>query len=116
MVTSINMLERGDLWEVTFDLGGFSQEGRRVVVTGSFNGWATHVKRSRNGFVEHRRRDNAVKFRMGRGVHEYKYYDLAQGAWLEAEDHPELYRGFYWDYVRNSFGTMNCVIRIPQEG
>jgi hypothetical protein len=62
MGTSVKMLERGDLGEVTFDLGGFSREGRRAVVTGAFNGRKVRVPRSRNGFVENRWRDNAVRF------------------------------------------------------
>ena len=116
MVTLIDKLEEGKRWELTFDLGAFSQQGRRMIVAGSFNGWSTGVRRVRNGFVAAGRKDNFVKLVLPAGDYEYKYYDLAKGEWMEVESHPELYRGFYWDYVRNPFGTLNCVVHVPHGG
>ena len=116
MVVSIDRLGDGERWELTFDLGAFPQDGRRMIVTGSFNGWATSVRRARSGFVEAGRRDSFVKLALGAGDYEYKYYDLAKGEWMEVERHPELYRGYYWDYARNAFGTLNCVVRVPPGG
>ncbi len=116
MVTLIDRLEDGKRWELTFDLGAFSQQGRRMIVAGSFNEWSTNVRRVRSGFVVAGRKDNFVKLVLPAGDYEYKYYDLAKGEWMEVERHPELYRGFYWDYVRNSFGTLNCVVHLPPAG
>ena len=113
MVISIDKVVEGGGWELTFDLGSFSQQGRRMIVSGSFNGWSTSVRRVRNGFVVAGRKDNFVKLVLPAGDYEYKYYDLAKGEWMEVERHPELYRGFFWDYVRNSFGTLNCVVQVP---
>ena len=112
MVTNVAPSQTGTCWEVTCDLGAFSQEGRRLLVAGSFNDWSTRFAPARNGFVE-RRPSRAVKHVLPPGVHEYKYFDLAAGEWLEVDRHPELYRGFFWDYVRNPFGTLNCVVRVP---
>ena len=116
MVTLIDRLEDGKTWELTFDLGAFSQQGRRMIVAGSFNGWATRVRRVRSGFVAAGRKDNFVKLVLPAGDYEYKYYDLAKGEWMEVDRHPELYRGFYWDYVINPFGTLNCVVHVPPGG
>ena len=116
MVTLIDRLEDGKRWELTFDLGAFSQQGRRMIVAGSFNEWSTNVRRVRNGFVLAGRKDNFVKLVLPAGDYEYKYFDVAKGEWMEVERHPELYRGFYWDYVRNSFGTLNCVVHVPPAG
>ena len=113
MVIDIEQRAGREEWVLTFDLGRFPQAGRRVVVTGSFSGWATDLRRARNGFVAAGRRDSFVRLALPAGVYEYKYYDLAAGEWLEVERHAELYRGYYWDYVRNPFGTLNCIVRVP---
>ena len=83
MVTLIDRLEDRKTWELTFDLGAFSQQGRRMIVAGSFNGWATRVRRVRSGFVAAGRKDNFVKLVLPAGDYEYKYYDLAKGEWME---------------------------------
>jgi len=38
--------------------------------------------------------------------------DSASEEWMEIEAHPEIYRGYEWDYTWNSFGTKNCVLRV----
>lgn len=116
MVVAVERKADGTGWVLTFDVGGFRQEGRRMAVAGTFNGWATGLSRARSGFVEAGRRASRAAIELPEGTYEYKYYDMASGEWMEIERHPELYRGCWSDYVRNPFGTLNCVVRVPPGG
>ncbi len=112
MITTIHKIPASGWYELTFDLGSFPHAGRRMIVTGEFSDWATSICRKRTGFIAARDDTNTVKLTLPPGEYQYKYYDIAHGEWMEIERYPEIYRGFHWDYIRNPFGTLNCIIRL----
>jgi hypothetical protein len=115
MVVSLTKAGAGEYLAV-FDLGRFTQEGRRMIVTGSFVGWQTEPETMgpRNGFVSIYRKENTAEILLPPGRYEYKYYDLAENEWMEIDRYPEIYRGYFWDYVWNEFGTLNCQLTVPE--
>lgn len=112
MITCIQKVSAGELFEVEFDLGEFSQHGRQMIVTGEFSDWAVQPSARASGFVAPQQAMNTITLRLLRGSYEYKYYDLQHSEWMEVERYPEIYRGYHWDYVRNPYGTMNCIVHV----
>ncbi len=113
MITHIQLVSGRNLYELTFDLGDFEQTGRQMIVTGDFSCWSIEPPRNRNGFIAAHCPQRTFTLQLPSGRYEYKYYDLIRREWMEVERYPEIYRGYHWDYWRNPFGTMNCVIQVP---
>lgn len=112
MITQMNKIANTQLFEVEFDLGNFSQAGRQMIVTGDFNDWTLQQSPRTSGFVATQRTMNTFTLKLPIGSYEYKYYDLVHQEWMEVERYPDIYRGFYWDYVVNPYGTMNCIVHV----
>ncbi len=112
MITQINKEMGKHLFEVEFDLGDFSQHGRQMIVTGEFSEWAIQPSSRTSGFVAPHRPMNTITLRLPSGSYQYKYYDLQQAEWMEVDRYPEIYRGYHWDFIRNPYGTLNCIIHL----
>lgn len=112
MITRIHRVGDRNLFEVEFDLGAFSQQGRQMIVTGEFSDWAIQPSSRTSGFVAPHRPMNTIALRLPGGSYQYKYYDLQHSEWMEVDRYPEIYRGFHWDFIWNPFGTLNCIIRL----
>ncbi len=112
MITQMNKVADTELYEVEFNLGHFSQQGRQMIVTGDFINWTLQPAPRASGFVATQGTSNTFSHKLPVGSYEYKYYDLLHAEWMEIDRYPDIYRGFYWDYVINPYGTMNCIVHV----
>jgi len=113
LVISVKPILNTETYEITFDLGRFEQMKRHMLVAGTFNHWMTDYDHPKGGFAKISVKASTITITLKPGIYEYKYYDSASEEWMEIEEYPEIYRGYEWDYIWNTFGTKNCVLSIP---
>ncbi len=115
MVTDIQHDGERGRFLITFDLGDFANNGRQLLVAGSFNSWSTSHEQKGSGFIHTGRSARLVTIELPPGYYEYKYYDEKKSEWMEIEVHPSLYhRQDVHNFKWNPFGTKNCVLNLEQ--